>query len=368
MKLINEEAIGYNDVTVMTDYSTLKSRSDVNLNVNGVEPIIPAPMYHLGTPEFLAWCANNNMITTLHRYFDSAEEQYKVYTLANVITDAYDIEDFCYFAVGKDREWIDKLMELGVTKFCVDMAHGNSAVCYETIEYIKMNKENVSVMAGNIETVDAYIRMCEFGVDYVRVGIAGGSICSTNKATAVGVPVLTAVRNIRQWIDNRESGLMEHHNDYKYPIIVADGGIDGASNALKAIGFGADMVMAGRFFAGTSLAKGPFYTSDMSVCLDNENLHEYPIKYAAYAGMASAAMRNTTSSQKMDSTISVEGVSGVTPYMGSTTDVYEAFKANMRSGVSYVGALNLNQYREDVIFQRISLGGQHEKQTHIIEV
>jgi IMP dehydrogenase/GMP reductase len=101
--------------------------------------------------------------------------------------------------------------------------------------------------------------------------------------------------------------------------------------------------------------------------LDNSLVDEYQIKYAAYAGMASAAMRNVTKSQKMDSTVSVEGVSGVTPYVGKTDDVYKAFVANMKAGVSYIGASNLDEYREDVVYQRISLGGQHEKATHIIE-
>ena len=251
---------------------------------------------------------------------------------------------------------------MNVTRFCVDMAHGNSKICYDTIEYIMSKCPNSSIMAGNIESVDAYIRMLNLGVDYVRVGIAGGSICSTNKATAIGLPVLTALKNIREYV-------VRWCNFEKRPLIIADGGIDGASNALKAIAFGADMVMAGRFFAGTSLAKGPFYTKEF-LLVDQV---EYPFfkqskpYYVEYAGMASPAMRNVTKSQKMDTSVSVEGVSGVTQYMGQTQDVYDAFLANMKAGVSYIGAETLNEYRDDVVYQRISLGGQYEKATHIIE-
>ena len=362
MRLITKEALGYNDVTALTDFSELDSRSDVDIDFNGISPMISAPMYHLGTPEFLAWCARNKIITTLHRYFDTPEAQHNMYTLANIITPEYTLASYCYYAVGKDKNWINALLDMGVTRFCVDMAHGNSKICYDTIEYIKDRYTTASIMAGNIESVDAYIRMRDLGVKYVRVGIAGGSICSTNKATAVGLPVLTALKNIREFVDTFPFFT-------NLPIIIADGGIDGASNALKAIAFGADMVMAGRFFAGTSLAKGPFYTKTF-LPVDRE---EYPFfansepYYVEYAGMASSAMRNVTKSQKMDTSVSVEGVSGVTPYMGQTQDVYDAFLANMKAGVSYIGASTLNEYRDEVVYQRISIGGQYEKDTHIIE-
>lgn len=41
------------------------------------------------------------------------------------------------------------------------------------------NRKNFHLIAGNIATGDGFIRLFEWGADSIKVGIGGGSICST---------------------------------------------------------------------------------------------------------------------------------------------------------------------------------------------
>jgi len=74
------------------------------------------------------------------------------------------------------------------------------------------------------------------GVDAVKVGIGGGSICSTRYKTGFHLPTAYSVWECAT------------KGDRNIPII-ADGGASHFGDVAKALVLGADMVMSGRWFA-----------------------------------------------------------------------------------------------------------------------
>ena len=76
----------------------------------------------------------------------------------------------------------------------------------------------------------------------IRVGIGGGSACTTRIETGHGVPTLQSIIDIDK---------MRHEND---AAIVADGGLRSSGDAAKAFAAGAKFVMLGGMLARTNSA------------------------------------------------------------------------------------------------------------------
>ena len=96
--------------------------------------------------------------------------------------------------------------------------------------------ESITIMAGNVATAEAFKDLSMWGADAVRVGIGGGSICSTRIQTGHGIPTLQSVFDCRDSSD---------------ATLIADGGIKTSGDIVKALAAGADMVMLGSLLAGT---------------------------------------------------------------------------------------------------------------------
>src|SRR5690606_29599507 len=109
----------------------------------------------------------------------------------------------------------------------VDSAHGHSKNVMETVATLK-KRFKIDVIAGNIATAEAATDLIKAGVDAVKVGIGPGSICTTRVVAGVGVPQISAVRDVAKVAS--KAGI---------PII-ADGGIKYSGDVAKALAVGAD--------------------------------------------------------------------------------------------------------------------------------
>jgi IMP dehydrogenase len=101
---------------------------------------------------------------------------------------------------------------------CLDLAHADSTRALELLESYFANFMDYPVIIGNIATADAARRLKEaipkrfYETTALKVGIAGGSLCTTRIKTGFGVPALQSVADVREVT----SGV---------PDIIADGGI-----------------------------------------------------------------------------------------------------------------------------------------------
>jgi IMP dehydrogenase len=84
------------------------------------------------------------------------------------------------------RERIPALVEAGADLLCIDSSDGYSVWQADTIRFVRETYgDTVRIGAGNVVDARAFCYLAEAGADFVKVGIGGGSICTTRSAVTV---------------------------------------------------------------------------------------------------------------------------------------------------------------------------------------
>ncbi|MBV1819529.1 IMP dehydrogenase [Anaerosalibacter bizertensis] len=251
-------------------------------------------------------------------------------------------------AVGVTQDMMDRvraLVKAKVDVIVVDTAHGHSGGVLEAVKNIKSEYPDLQLIAGNIATGEAALDLIKAGADAIKVGIGPGSICTTRVVTGIGVPQITAIMNCAKVA--KEHGI---------PVI-ADGGIKYSGDITKAIACGADIVMVGSLFAGTSESPG------------EEELYEGR-RFKVYRGMGSMGAMNAGSKdryfQEGAKKLVPEGVEGRVPYRGPLGDVAYQLMGGLRAGMGYVGAANIKELQKKAKFVKITGAGLIENHPHDI--
>ena len=244
-------------------------------------------------------------------------------------------------------ERVEALVKSGVDVVCVDTAHGHSRGVIETVKKIRKAYPQLEIIAGNIATGKAAMALIKAGANAIKVGIGPGSICTTRIVSGVGVPQLSAVLSV-----------YEICKAANIPVI-ADGGVKHTGDLVKALVFGADVVMAGSAFAGTDEAPG-------DVIIMNDQ------KFKKYRGMGSIdAMKRGSKDRyfqddQYDSNKLVpEGVAAHVPYKGTLGEVIHQYIGGLRAGMGYLGAKDISALRSSS-FYIISSSGLRESHVHDI--
>lgn len=248
-------------------------------------------------------------------------------------------------AVGtNDFERARLLVEEDIDVLVVDTSHGHSQKVIDTVRRLK-KMFDVQVIAGNIATGSAAKALINAGADAVKVGIGSGSICTTRIVTGVGVPQVTAIKNVAKTVKK------------KIPVI-ADGGVRYSGDIVKAIAVGADTVMIGSIFAGCDETPGK------TVYLNHR-------KFKQYRGMGSINAMKLGSSNRyfQDQTEKFvpEGIEGLVPYKGSLKEVLHQLTGGLRSGMGLVGAKNIRELQKAKMI-KITNAGVIESHPHNIKI
>ena len=245
-------------------------------------------------------------------------------------------------------ERVAALVNAGVDILCLDSAHGHSHNIIEKVKEIKKAYPSIDLIAGNIVTKEAALDLIDAGADVVKVGIGPGSICTTRVIAGVGVPQASAVEEVASVCKDKHVG------------VIADGGIKYSGDIVKALALGADCVMLGGMFAGTSEAPGEVFEDNAT-----------GKKYKAYVGMGSLAamsrgsadryfQKNGTPTKKLVP----EGIEAKVPYKGSISDIVYQLVGGIRSGFGYCGAKDIDTLYKKAEFIRISNAGLLESHPH----
>ena len=249
--------------------------------------------------------------------------------------------------VGPDLlERAEALLQAGADIILIDTSHGHSSNVINGVKALKSSFEDIEVIAGNVGTAKGAEDLIDAGVDAVKIGIGGGSICTTRIIAGIGVPQMTAIMNCRSVAG--KTGI---------PLI-ADGGIRFSGDIAKAIGAGAHCIMIGGLLAGTEESPGEvvFYQGR---------------SYKMYRGMGSIeAMKKGSkdryyqSEQTEDDKLVPEGIVGRVPYRGSlSSNIYQLI-GGLKSGMGYCGCRTLDELREKARFVKISAAGMRESHVH----
>jgi IMP dehydrogenase len=244
----------------------------------------------------------------------------------------------------------ERLVDAGCDIIVVDTAHGHSQKVLESVARVKKLSNAVQVIAGNVATREGAKALMDAGADAIKVGIGPGSICTTRIVAGVGVPQLTAIMEA-----------VEAANGAGVPVI-ADGGIKYSGDLAKALAAGAECAMVGSLLAGTDETPG-------------ETFLWQGRSYKSYRGMGSVgAMARGSADRYFQQDIKdalklvPEGIEGQVPYKGPVASVLHQLAGGLRAAMGYVGAKDLEEFRDKARFIRITNAGLRESHVHDVTI
>jgi IMP dehydrogenase len=125
---------------------------------------------------------------------------------------------------------------------------------YEQLSFEKLCAGlSIPVLAGNCVEYATALELMETGIAGILVGVGPGAACTTRGVLGVGVPQVTATSDVAA---ARERYLAETGRRVQ---VITDGGMRVGGDIAKAFASGADAVMVGSIFAGTTDAAGGGY-------------------------------------------------------------------------------------------------------------
>jgi IMP dehydrogenase len=329
----------FDDVLLTPKYSDIKSRSEISLKTKlsptidlGL-PVISSPMDTVTESRMAIAMQKAGGLGVVHRY-NTVERQAEFVRLATPSVNAVAA------AVGVTGDFLERAQEVvaaGADVICIDIAHGHHVMMRDALKKLRSHfPDELHIMAGNVATLQAFDELADWGANSIRVGIGGGSICSTRIVTGHGVPTLQSVL---------DCSISRH--DVK---IIADGGIKTTGDIVKAIAAGADFVMVGSMLAGTNETPGAVLETPSGE------------KYKEYRGMASKKAQHSWRGKSS----TPEGVSTTVPYKGSVKHSLQDIDGGLRSGLSYSGARTIKEFQNKASLILQSGASQLESNTHIL--
>lgn len=331
------DGLTFDDVLVVPCRSEVKSRRDPDLTSNITKkirrgtPVISSNMDTITEGDMAKAMSDLGGIGILHRFIDVEQQIQELKTVKKSKS------PLLAASVGigeKGKERAKALFDAGIELITIDIAHGHSLPMMELTSWIKKEFPSIEVIAGNVATPEAVKDLANAGADAIKVGIGPGSMCTTRIITGCGLPQLTAIAMCKLEA--------EKHN---IPII-ADGGLKTSGDIFKAFCAGADSVMLGSLLAGTLETPG-----------------EVRQGKKLYRGMASRSAQDSWRGGVAKG-MAPEGESHMISIKGHVEPVVLELTGGVRSGMSYINAINFADIKENARFIKMSSSGIRESVAH----
>ena len=353
-------SLTYDDIQLVPQYSNIPTRTQIKLHTlvsrryGLLNPIVASQMDTVCGLEMAYKMFKLGGVGCIHR-FNTIEEQSKIVKELNHLIysdeNGNQFEDWGIMldnwhaeipyipimaAIGvseSDKQRAKSLVDSGCNIILIDVAHGHHENVCNMIKWCRENlDEKVDIIAGNIATKESALELEEWGVDGLRVGIGGGSLCTTRVKTGFGVPNVSCLQDIVSVA--------------KTPVM-ADGGIRSSGDISKALAIGASSVMLGSLIAGTDEAPGQIVETPKGL-------------YKRYRGSASLETKVTHGQQ----TRNVEGESTTIPYKGGVKFIVNGLLDGVKSALSYGGAINLQDFNPPFVV--VTNSGINEAKPHLL--
>ena len=295
--------------SVINEYNYLK------FDENGLNPIIPRTV-------------------PLHRRLE---------ILTQSIWVAMGLDEFKAFCASQDK------LEQEIY-ICVDVANGHMQELIDVCADAKTKfGSNLILMTGNIANHQTYFEYAKAGIDYIRCGIGGGSVCSTAYLSGIhcSADQLLAMLVLDKYEVTKNLG------DYKsVPKIVMDGGINSIRQIIIALAMGADYVMCGQLFAQCEEACGEIiWYKEWNPRMMQASEEKKP--YRVYYGMSTERAQKEMGNKKLKHS---EGVEKFVPIKYHLNEWVEEFTSTICSTMAYCDRTLLTDFVGNVKFERASVG------------
>ncbi|AHF78331.1 GMP reductase [Sodalis praecaptivus] len=337
MRIEEDVKLGFKDVLIRPKRSTLKSRSDVELQRDftfkhpglrwsGV-PVIAANMDTVGTFHMAEALAAFDVLTAVHKHYSvdqwrefvaRAPESVLRHVMVSTGTSVADFE--------KMKQILALSPQLNF--ICIDVANGYSEHFVTFVQKAREACPDKVICAGNVVTGEMVEELILSGADIVKVGIGPGSVCTTRVKTGVGYPQLSAVIECA----DAAHGLSGQ--------IVSDGGCAVPGDVAKAFGGGADFVMLGGMLAGHDECEGTI-------------VEESGERFMLFYGMSSESAMKRHVGGVADYR-AAEGKTVRLPLRGPVEYAIRDILGGLRSACTYVGASRLKELTKRTTFIRVA--------------
>lgn len=367
------DGLSFGDVLCVPRLSRLIDRSDVDTKVDIGSlrlniPIMSAPMDTVTGIDMAIFMHDKGGLGIIHRYCSIEDQVRMVETVKQE-------QASVGAAVGVNGDASDRaaaLVDAGADLLCIDVAHGHTMAALSLMEHL--SKYDVIKVSGNICTSDAAADYISAGTDILRVGIGGGSSCTTRLVAGVGVPQVTAIMDVAE---------VAYGTGVK---VVADGGIRNSGDIVKAIVAGADAVMLGGLLAAYQVSAAPVVLvntgkrSNLGDIIklwkdasgsDSEDvltkgvveldLGNEVVKKKLFRGMASAS---AFADRGIESAL-VEGESFFIDIDYDFDRSFDSLVRGLRAGLAYLGVKSIAEAKHCTKFVRVSASGRAESIAHI---
>ena len=336
----SKDKMCFDDILMVPQYSDVESRKDVDLSmgIGGKSvlgfPVIAAPMDTVCESSMATAMAKNSGLGIIHRFMPFNKQLLEV---KKAVGENGDVAvGAAIGAKGNVEEEALKLFAAGAVCILIDTANGHSQYAIDAVSRVKKALQGLAhIMAGNVATADGFLRLAEAGADSIRVGIGGGSVCTTRLVSGHGIPTLSSVMEAKEAKDSLGIDVG----------IIADGGIRNTGDMIKSFAAGADAVMLGSMLSGTEESPGSIYVDESG-------------KYKTFRGMAS---REANEGKDI---VVAEGISTKVSYKGNVQLILDDIKGGLGSGCSYSGVNYLSDLYSESMYIKVSSQSLKESVPH----
>jgi len=347
MRLIEEEQLDFDDVSIMPKRSSLNSRSEVDLwrtfrwtsckgNTHELtcRPIMVANMGTVGTPNMARFVTKRGYLIAMEKHYDfnTLDDLFKELEESGMKerNDSLAFTGNIALSIGlKDSiEVVERMAGNHLVNMVnIDCPNGYVPNLMKRLHEVREILPEAFVIAGTVVTGDIVTDLIMNGASAVRLGVCCGSQCTTSLKTGVRRPIVSMLMECAD----------AAHNVKGYTML--DGGIRCPADWCKATIAGADMCMSGAIFSGTDMADGDIITKRYKTDeVDESNAPIYKEKkFKMYYGMSSNYAQNKFFGGTKNYRTS-EGREKLIPYVGSLEDVLKDYEGGMASMMTYIGA------------------------------
>jgi GMP reductase len=325
---------------IVPQLSELKSRADVKITRKYISkhgkyefvttPVCVANMDSCGTIEMANIINPHGGLVAIHKFYSEEE---LIHLLRNHFF------DFNFYTLGlndfdKLQHVIDSVGDVP-NLVCLDAPNGYIETFRKCVESLRKLCPNSFIMAGNVVTTTATVRIIEAGADCVKVGIGSGAKCVTSNVTGLGYPQLSATI---------ECSSAAHKLD---AYICSDGGIKEIGDINKALVGGADLVMCGSLFMGFEENDGEWdyrYKASWDCKPDPDKKFQEKYRLKVY-GMSSKEAQEKYYGGQSHYRAS-EGSCEYVEYKGNVEPFFKEIMGGIRSCGTYIGAHSVKDFNK----------------------
>ena len=336
---------GKSDFLVDDEIKTVNTTGRVTQDLALDLPIISSPMPGISNADMAIALGKAGGMSVIHPFQSIAAQADQIKQVKNENVKVAGSISFNKHSSLKD---VAVLLNAGADLISIETGHAYSSQTIDFINKVKNAFSKIRVSAALVVTGDATEALIKAGADNIRVGIGGGSHCTTRLVTGIGRPQLSAIEEC-------------HKVAKKYNIpIMSDTGIKYAGDLTKAFAFGAESIMIGGLLSGTDECPGEIiekegkkYKYSWGMCTDTAYKHKTPWEKINPRGLLKI-FKNTLKTLIGTETYSnnnekdfEEGVEALIPYRGSVKLVINQLKSGLIRSMWYLGAKNIKEIQKN---------------------